>query len=156
MLLIGGAMIALSRRHEPTPLRPADIITAEEITSPEGLHRFLENDFAVLHIDVDWSIYTAFSNPLILRLRQEIEEDSRYRRVVFRRIDLTDQDHSPLWEQLNFWLEIQGEGLLHNLPTSGYGAVIWIRNGNPVDSVVYPAHEGYEKMIAKTHSAFRE
>lgn len=152
LLVIMAYSVLVQWPHDTAPANPALIITAKEITTPEDLERFLGSKKAILHIDVGWAIQAALSRPIVLQLREEIENDSQFDDVIFRRIDMSDQKACPLWNVMMKWLKSNGEG--HDPLISGFGAILWIKDGELSNWVMYPKDAGIEKLRSKTRETF--
>lgn len=151
ILILVGSLLVVSAScwyrefHSPESRRkPSDIITATTIETPDELQQFLSSSKAILHIDVGWSVYTHYSNPVILQLRKEIERNHRRHDVVFRRIDLSDQEASPLWNVMSSWLRDNGQD--DHILFAGYGDLIWIKDRKFSNFVIYAEKEGLENL----------
>jgi hypothetical protein len=160
ILLLVISLLVISARcwyrefHSPESLRkPGVIITATTIESPDELRQFLSSSKAILHIDVGWSVYTRFSNPVIHQLRKEVQRSYWHHEVVFRRIDLSDQEASPLWNVLSIWLKANGQN--ERILSSGYGDLIWIQDGKCSSFVIYAEKEGLKNLRRITWRSFR-
>ena len=122
LLVLVACSVLVQWPHDTAPANPALIITAKEITTPEDLERFFGSKKAVLHIDVGWAMQALLSRPIVLQMREEIEHDVRFEDVIFRRIDMSEQEASPLWNVMMKWLKTNGEG--HDPLISGFGAIL--------------------------------
>ena len=124
----------------------------EEIWTPGELEHFLGLKSTILHIDVDWSIYAVRVRPVVHQLRDDIQSHTGLTSVFLRRIDMTEQESSPLWKVTLEWLKTNGAG--DDALISGYGALLWIKDGRLSDSVIYPELEGREKLMLRTLKQF--
>jgi len=63
-----------------------------------------------------------------------------------------------LWQALDDWLGNQlGDQQNIGRPLqSGYGSLIWVKDGRVVDSLGYPANEDADELFARTLIAFKE
>ena len=152
LLVLVAYSVLVRWQHATAPVNPAMIITAQEITTPEDLERFLGSKKAVLHIDVGWAIQAVLSRPIVLQMREEIEHDVRFEDVIFRRIDMTEQEANPLWNVMMKWLKANGEW--HDPVISGCGAILWIKDGKLSSWVIYPKVAGIEKLRSRTRETF--
>lgn len=143
----------LASNHDMTPEQRRDtatptarVITAETITSLEEFENALKCERLILHFDVDWSIQAVRSRPIIAQFKETIGSDLRYRDVVFRRLDCTE--NGPMLDAARTWFSQQHAD--DSLMTTGFGAIAWIRSGRVVDTVHDAAQEGVDKLVSKT------
>jgi len=63
-----------------------------------------------------------------------------------------------LWQALDDWLDNQlGDQKHIGRPLqSGYGSLIWVKDGQVKDSLAYPANEDADELFARTLIAFKE
>lgn len=134
------------------PMEPAEFVTAPEIADATDLRLLLNARRAILHIDVGWSNYAVQNRPLIQSLREELERNPEYHDVPFRRLELSDQDQSPLWGTILEWLDANGVG--HDPLISGYGAILWIRDGKLANWVMNPGDGRIEQLWHLNSTAF--
>jgi hypothetical protein len=62
-----------------------------------------------------------------------------------------------LWQAFDHWLcdQLGDQQNIGRPLQSGYGALIWIKDGQIVDSVPYAANEGANELFARTLIAFK-
>lgn len=139
----------LQRRDDSEPT--ASGVAAGTIASPADLADAVRHDALILHFDVEWSIQAVESRRVIVKFKEAIDADARYRRVVLRRVDCTVQD-GVLWEALYDWLRAQDADT--SLLFSGYGALAWVRLGKVVDAVHSADATGVDELVVRTGAAF--
>ncbi len=124
---------------------PAKLITAPTIRTPFDLQAALSNSEIILHLDVDWSVQALVSRPVIVQLREVLAHDPQLQHIVIRRIDCTEQ-RGELWNALSQSLHVDDS------MTAGGGAIVWIKSGTVIDSVINAADVGVDQLVARTRS----
>jgi hypothetical protein len=127
---------------------------AKSISTSAEFHATMASGKTIIHLDVDWAMQAVRSRRVIEQLEQSVAIDPRLDGVMFRRIDCSNQEDGPVWNTVSRWLETRSEW--RSLLYGGYGALIWVENGQVKDSVINAAELGDDALFARTLAAFGE
>ena len=129
----------------------------QTILSPAEFANLIASGNVIIHVDTDWSIQAAASRPIVKRLQSRMAVDPRCSTIRWRRFECYDPS-TLLWQALDDWLGNQlGDQQSVGRPVqSGYGSLIWVKDGRVVDSLAYSANEDADELFARTLIAFKE
>jgi hypothetical protein len=86
------------------------------------------------------------------QLVESVRPERRSEGIEFRRVIIDSDDSSELVNVIADWISDQDTD--ENIVYSGYGAVLWVRNGMVLDSVNYAYDVGISYVLSRTHRAF--
>jgi hypothetical protein len=145
VLALGPPVVWLTYKSALVP------IPAETIQSPAEFKDVIAAGNFVMHVDVDWSTQAVINRTVINRLRSKITFDPRCNSVRWRRFDCTYSD-TALWHAIDEWLGSQD--VERRSLESGYGALIWVKDGRVVDSLRDASLVSEDRLFTKTLKAF--
>ena len=145
VLAIGPAFLWTAHRNL-LPVSPA--VT---VKTPAEFHALMSSGSVIVHLDVDWSTDAQASRLVIASFRRRMASDSRCSTILFRRVDCTSND-TPLYRTTKGWLGGQNANWIGL--RGGYGALLWIKDGQLMDSLRCAANENADELFARTLTAF--
>ncbi len=92
------------------------------------------------------------SRIVMRQLVESVRSERRSEGIELRRVIIDSDDSSELVNAIADWISDQDTD--ENIVYSGYGAVLWVRNGTVLDSVNYAYDVGISDVLSRTHRAF--
>ena len=123
------------------------------IATISDLKQARSQERAIIFLWVDWAIHARRSEIVVKRFLESWERDHGDCKVESYRIDVGGQE-GEIWDALFEWLPNEPEAR-GNLIWGGCGALLWLRSGSVIASVVYAADAGCDKLLAITNDAFQ-
>jgi hypothetical protein len=151
LMCLGAMPIAIWQPWKPDRAFDEDYTHIENIRSNAELNRAFSDEYCVIFIDVDWSIYPSLTRDRICELEEYWRSQNRPTGVSFYTLDLSRTKELP--DHMTRWLS--SEPQLAGIEMSGMGEIILLRRGVIID--VLPAYElASEELIKKTRFAFAQ
>jgi hypothetical protein len=121
------------------------------ITTTAEFNEVIASERAIIHLDVDWAMQAVRSRPFVERLKQEMAADRLFGSILLQRIDCS-REEDEVWHAAKTWCERHPNG--RAAIYGGYGAVVWVENGQPKDVVINAAETGHADLLARTRNVF--
>lgn len=126
-------------------------MNVETIAALEAFQAKVNAGSVLLHLDVDWALQARQSRKPIAHLADRIHNHPDLNSVRIYRVDCSAQE-GELWSYLLQWSEVNLHG--NYFVYGGYGALVWLRDGQIRDSAEYAAGLSDDELFAKTITAF--
>ena len=125
----------------------------KQITDTSDVADALVAKRGLLFISVAWSGYVAQSAAVVNSVIAKWNDDPTNDRLNVLSVDLSDQQ-GPLWDTVANWLTSQDvdDQLQIRIMHGGYGALLWILNGEMTHYSTYPAHDGADSLLGTIRS----
>ena len=149
LMCLGTLPIVIWQPWKPDRAFNEDYAHIESIRSEAELDCALGDEYCVIFVDVDWSIYPHLTRDRIHELQEHWRSRKHPAGVSFYTLDLSGTNELPNY--LTHWLS--SESQLAGIELSGIGEIIMLRKGVVVE--VLPTYDiATDELIKKTSVAF--
>ena len=108
----------------------------------------------ILFMDNVNAIQGQESRVVMRELVESVRQGPQSGEIAFRRVVVDLDESEEVLDAIGIWLRAQDNKNCFEVVYSGYGAILWVRNGTVVDYVNYAHHAGIADVLSRTHRAF--
>jgi hypothetical protein len=108
----------------------------------------------ILFMDNVNAIQGVESRVVMRELVESVRQGPQSGEIAFRRVVIDLDESEEILDAIGIWLSDQDEQDYVQVVYSGYGAILWVRNGKVVDYVNYAHDAGIADVLSRTHRAF--
>jgi hypothetical protein len=108
----------------------------------------------ILFVDNVNAIQGRQSRVVMRELVESVRRGPQAEAIAFRRVVIDSGESDEILDAIGIWLSDQDDENYFQVVYSGYGAILWVRNGKVVDYVNYAHDAGIADVLSRTHRAF--
>jgi len=123
------------------------------IVTPDDLQAMLVAQYAVIFVDVDWSMHSLQARRRVRSFVEVWNHQNLGSAVTFYRLDLTEQE-GEIWDAVGQWLH--GQPVPPQIMVAGAGSLIWVSKGRIDHLLLSAVAISTKELIETTHRTFKE